>query len=273
MASALITLRASSPTPSTSWPFAPTLPRLSAVAGAQAGCTGFGGGAGLHQGLNDGYVENNANDISFGWNAGLFYEPTDRTRLGVAYRSQINHKLDGDAEFTVPATIHAAGALDAGIRSLFRNTGIEAGVSLPESASFSIYQRVHEKLALLGDITWTGWASIQELRFVFDAAATGGTGTSVEDLRWENTLSYALGLNYYHSDRLTLRLGGAYDESPIPNPETRTARLPDNDRLWLGAGASYRWTKRLSADIAFAHLFIGRHTHPAHRKHGRRAAW
>jgi long-chain fatty acid transport protein len=78
----------------------------------------------------------------------------------------------------------------------------------------------------------------------------------VETLNWTDTWRYAVGANYYHNDRLTFRTGVAYDETPLPNAASRTPRLPDNDRLWLSVGASYRVSDRLSADIGYAHLFI-----------------
>ena len=32
--------------------------------------------------------------------------------------------------------------------------------------------------------------------------------------------------------------------------------VPDNDRTWLSAGATYKVTNALSLDIAYSHLFI-----------------
>ena len=47
----------------------------------------------------------------------------------------------------------------------------------------------------------------------------------------------------------TLKLGGAYDQTPVPNAESRTVRLPDSDRYWLSGGGEIsacrrpaRWT-------------------------------
>ncbi len=217
------------------------------------GCTGIG--TGLGRGANDGFVKNEADDISFGYNFGVFYEPTDRTRFSLAYRSQINHKAEGDAKFTVPSSIHALGAADAAIRAAFANDGIKASVSLPDSASFSVYQKVTSNVALMADITWTGWSDIPELLIVFDNPATAG-GPGGERLSWEDTWRYSVGANYYANDRLTLRTGVAYDESPVDNPNLATPRLPDNDRLWIAIGASYVVNDRISLDFGYAHEFI-----------------
>ncbi|MDH3316398.1 MAG: outer membrane protein transport protein [Gammaproteobacteria bacterium] len=202
-------------------------------------------------GTLDGFAENNADDISFGFNFGVFYEPRDGTRFSLAYRSQINHKLEGDADFTVPAA-----ALPF-LGPVFTDGGIKVGASLPDTFSFSAFHMLTPKIGIMGDATWTGWSDIPELRIVYDSPTNGGgSGTSVESLGWEDVWRLALGLSYYHSDRLTLRTGVAYDQSPVPNPVLATPRLPDNDRIWVSIGASYAINDKASVDFAYTHEFI-----------------
>ena len=47
-----------------------------------------------------------------------------------------------------------------------------------------------------------------------------------------------------------------YDESPIPDDEHRTARIPGNDRRWLAFGFSYETANNMTVDVGYAHLFI-----------------
>jgi long-chain fatty acid transport protein len=199
-------------------------------------------------GTADGFTENTADDISFGFNFGFFYEPNERTRYSMAYRSQINHKLEGDAVFTgVPAPLDP----------FFFNDGISVGASLPDTFSLSAFHLLTPMVGLMADATWTGWSEIPELRIVYDNPANaGGAGTAVEPLGWKNAWRLSLGLNYYQSSRLTLRTGVAYDQSPVPNPVQRTPRLPDNDRVWLSVGASYHINEKITADFGYSHLFI-----------------
>ena len=227
-------------------------------------CAGLAGGACPNgavpgQGAFDGFVENTADDISFGFNLGLFYEPTANTRLSLAYRSRINHKLDGQARFNAPTTLGGFAALGpvlgGGLAATFANTGITAGVSLPETFSISVYHKVHPKVGLMGDFTRTNWSTLPELRILFDRPGAAG-GPAVETFNWKDTWRFAVGANYYHSNTLTFRTGIAYDETPVPNAASRSPRLPDNDRLWLSFGASYRVNDKLSADVGYAHLFV-----------------
>jgi len=53
---------------------------------------------------------------------------------------------------------------------------------------------------------------------------------------WENAWCYAVDVTHYYSDIWTWRLGIAYDQTPIPNAESLTARLPGNNRRWLAFG-------------------------------------
>ncbi len=201
-------------------------------------------------GAFDGFAEHEADDISYGFNFGLFYEPNDRSRFSLAYRSQINHKLDGDVDFTVPAAVPPAAA------AFFADGGVEAGVSLPDSLSLSAFHMVTPKIGVMGDITWTGWSDVPELRIIYDDGIATGDGVAVESLGWDDVWRFSFGLNYYHSDRLTLRTGVAYDQSPVPNRVLATPRVPDNDRIWVSIGASYNVSDKLSVDFAYTHEFI-----------------
>ena len=236
---------------------------FAAVCGAFAGSPGppvlCPNGASPGQGAFDGFTENEADDFSFGFNLGFFYEPSDRTRFSLAYRSQINHKLDGTADFTEPTTLGgfaALGPLGTALSGAFADGGISVGASLPDTLSFSAFHMLTPKIGIMGDATWTGWSDIPELIIVYDNPVTTVDGTSVEVLGWEDVWRLSFGLNYYQSDRLTLRTGVAYDQSPVPNPTSRTPRLPDNDRIWVSIGASYAINDKISMDFGYTHEFI-----------------
>jgi long-chain fatty acid transport protein len=218
---------------------------------AAATCTGTPG-----SGAGEGFVENEADDVSLGFNIGFLFEFSKDSRFGIHYRSEVQQELDGDADFKVPTTL-AVGpfgpATQGAIDALFADGDISANVDLPATLSASVFHRFHPKFAVMGDATWTGWDSVQELRIKF---ATPGAADGVEALGWENTWRVGVGLNYYHSNKLTLRAGFAYDESPVPNLTMRTARLPDNDRTWVSIGASYAMSDRLQFDAGYTHLFI-----------------
>ncbi|MBW4519077.1 MAG: outer membrane protein transport protein [Scytolyngbya sp. HA4215-MV1] len=195
----------------------------------------------------DGTVEIQGDDWSWGYNLGVLYEPSKTTRIGLAYRSAITHKIEGEADFNVPA---AAAALTR--TGQFTDTGASAPLKLPDTLSLSAYHQINRQWGVMGDITWTNWSRFKELRIDFENPAQLDR---VQPENWKDTVRLGVGVNYAMNDQLTLRTGIAYDPSPVKD-EFRTARVPDNDRVWLAVGASYQASPSLSIDIGYAHLFV-----------------
>ncbi len=195
---------------------------------------------------NDGHAKVSGTSWGWGANLGLLYKIGDDSRIGAAWRSDIEHKLKGEAEFDdIDPVLQAAG--------FFTDTDANAEVKLPATFSVSAYHRFDPRWAVMGDVTWTQWSNFEELRIQYDQ---GSQGDTVQDESWEDTFRYALGVHYRHSEQLLLRAGIAYDETPIPDPEHRTPRIPGNDRTWVALGLSYRATPQLSFDLGYAHLFV-----------------
>jgi long-chain fatty acid transport protein len=48
----------------------------------------------------------------------------------------------------------------------------------------------------------------------------------------------------------------AYDQSPVPNAEDRSVRLPDEDRYWLSFGATYRPGPASRLDFGYTFISI-----------------
>ena len=193
-------------------------------------------------------------DDAWGFNVGALVDLSDSTRLGLSYRSSLDYTVEGTITFAAPAgndalansIIQLASAAGAPLSS----GPVTVDLELPDSATLSLQHRFADKFAVLADVAWTGWSSVQELRIVRDSGAT----VSVTPERWRDTWSYALGGTYAMNDRITLRAGVAFDETPVPD-ETRTPRLPDTDRTWVAIGARWQPSPSLLMDFGYAHLF------------------
>jgi long-chain fatty acid transport protein len=173
-----------------------------------------------------------------------------QTTIGVAYRSEVDINIEGDADFRLPDNPTVQGVI--GMTPLFVDTDLKADVTLPASFSVSLAHQVSE-FTWLADITWTGWSSFDELRIEYDNPAQPDSVTT-ED--WNDTMRYSVGLDYQYSDSLILRTGVALDESPIPSAEKRTPRLPGEDRTWVSLGLTYIASSAISFDVGYSHLFI-----------------
>lgn len=65
-----------------------------------------------------------------------------------------------------------------------------------------------------------------------------------------------LGLSYYSSPAWTFRIGGSYEQTPIPNSKRRTPRIPDANRTWTTLGLTWSFSENFGIDLAYAHLFV-----------------
>ncbi len=209
--------------------------------------------AGLTPGFqpNDGYGAIDGDSTSIGFNLGLLFIPQPETQIGVAFRSEISHELEGNADFTTNDTL--AAALAAGGSTLFQDVPIKGEIDLPASLSFSVAHQMNDKIQLLGDATWTGWSSFEELRIVYESDSQPDT-LSIQD--WEDVWRVSAGINYQLNEKVTLRAGLALDQEPIPSPQRRTARIPGNDRTWVAFGAGYAISKNATLDFGFTHLSL-----------------
>jgi long-chain fatty acid transport protein len=207
-------------------------------------------------GAQDGFSEIEGDDWGFGFNAGVLFEPVEGTRLGIAYRSRVSHRLDGDGRFRldsagVAASLQAA-AIAAGNPAPFVDTGVEADLAMPETVSVGVHHDIDPQWSVMAEAAWTRSSRFDELRIEFDNPAQAD---SVTEEDWDDSWFLAGGATYRPDADWTIRLGVAYDESPVPD-ETRTPRIPGADRLWLAVGAGFRPFENLRVDVGYTHIFV-----------------
>lgn len=187
-------------------------------------------------------------DWSWGVNLGVMYDFSNTSRLGVAYRSGVNHDLTGNVDFTLTPDLDTLITND-----LFSDSAIAAHTELPDTVSFSYIHDLETGLVLLADATLTRWSSFDEIKIRF---LDTSQSNSVTPENWENSWRFALGANYRANESLVYRVGVALDQTPVANSQDRTARIPDNDRKWLSLGVGYALNSEMSIDVGYSHLFV-----------------
>jgi long-chain fatty acid transport protein len=207
-------------------------------------------GAGVSWQMLDAKLTNNAgapgiatvkaDDDGFGFNLGVMFQPTPATRIGAHYRSKIKYDLEGDVSFSVAAAA---------------NSDVRADLEVPDSFSVSFFQTMGPNWELMGDVTWTGWSSVEQLQIIRTSGPLSGATLSTLQFQWDDTWRYGLGANYRMSPQTKLRFGVAFDETPT-NDQFRTPRLPDQDRTWVAFGVQYKPSKTSILDFGYAHEFI-----------------
>lgn len=215
----------------------------------------LGGAAGTGgPGAADGEGSVAGDSWGWGFNLGVLYEPNDRTRVGLQYRSEVDHKVKGDAKFGGGGQAAVSATILGGLgQRQFVDTDVKSDITLPATASVSLYHELTSEWSIMADYTWTGWSSLKELRFEFDSDQSD----AVTNFDWEDTSRVAVGTTYSPgASKWVYRAGLAFDESPIPNAEHRTPRLPGEDRIWFAVGAGYKYDKNMSFDFGYAYLRV-----------------
>jgi long-chain fatty acid transport protein len=170
-----------------------------------------------------------------GFNAGVMFRPSEKFSLGINYRSKIDAEVkDGDVTFTGidPQSAFAA---------RFPNTKFSATLPLIATTSIGLGFMPTEKLTIGLDVNYAEWSKYKSLEFTF-ADPINGSNTSVSKRNYEDALTFRLGGQYKVTEGLTVRAGGAYDESPVRDGYV-TPETPDANRVSGTIGASYAFGK------------------------------
>ena len=178
----------------------------------------------------DGRVTVEGDSWAIGWNAGLAWSPIEDITLGLTYRSNVDHTLEGSADFEVPTA-----ALPLTASGAFADTGGKADLDLPASLEAGIKWSATDKIDLYASALRMEWSSMQELRVQFDNPAQPD---SVEELNYDDSWRWSAGADYKLNDNWKLRAGLTLDETPTQD-DFRTVRIPDNDRWLYAVGASW----------------------------------
>lgn len=237
----------------------------------------------ISDGAGDGKLTIEGMGYGFGWNAGyMFRFNDDRTRFGLSYRSAIRQTIDADYDWdfskvtgNIPDItgvkdgdpLSLVGALfgQISLREYVENyvrpdTKAKLKVTTPESVAASLFHQATDRLAVMGSVTWTRASRIQELRVVAeDRMGPNGMveqGDAVVNVRFRDVLKGSLGMNYRWSDKLLLRTGVGYEQTPIPDAKSRHATVPDNDRYVFSLGANYAKNRNLDFDFAYSYIHI-----------------
>lgn len=180
-------------------------------------------------------MELSGDDWALGGTLGIMYDFEEGTRLGLSYRSQVKHKVKGTLK------ISGMGEKDA-----------SAELSLPNMVTLSAYHKFNAPVGLSATLRYIQWSIFDELRIESDLPRP--LPRIHED--WRDTVSAHVGADWFLHEAITLRLGIAYDMTPIKNAEYRTARIPDSDRILASAGISTRPHKNWTIDIGYTHMFL-----------------
>jgi long-chain fatty acid transport protein len=172
-------------------------------------------------------------DFAFGFTAGLHLRPVAGTEIGLGYRSFIDHELEGDLSTGL-------GVFDVSAE----------GLDLPDLVTLGIRQRITDRFRVMAGAEWSNWSRFEEIN-------VSGAPAPIElPFEYDDGWFFSVGGEYDVTPEFAVRAGIGYELSPL-DEGNRTFRLPDDDRLWLSAGASYKPNDRWSFDVGYSFLTTG----------------
>ncbi|PSW03621.1 outer membrane protein transport protein [Photobacterium lipolyticum] len=193
---------------------------------------------------SDNTIKMEGDTYDWSWNIAALYEVNDDHRFGLSYRSQVDLDFEGDfTDYTGKIT----GTPNTVV------TG-KLPVVLPAIAEFSGYHALNNQWAVHYSVQWTQYSKFEELRATSDQCNPGYEGEAgvclMKDEDYDDNFRWALGATYSLNPEWILRAGFAFDEQAGKS----TLSIPDTDRYWYSAGATYTYSPNMSFDFGFTYL-------------------
>jgi len=185
---------------------------------------------------------------AWGYNFAIHLKPDDRWSLGLMYNSEVEHEVDGTAEFEKPAGLPPTFFVDTNVTT--------DPIDLPFMLFLGISYDVNDKTTVGLSGVQTGWSSIERLVFNYETpfvvipglGQQGVIDSAGRELLWKDSWRYAFGVDHTINDKMHFMWGYTYDETPVPD-ETISYLLPDSDRQLFNFGLTYqvgKWRAELS---------------------------
>ncbi len=170
-------------------------------------------------------------DTALGLTAGVLLTPLPGTSLGVGYRSRINHTLEGTLTTGGGATLSATAS----------------DFDLPDVVTVGIRQNITDRFRVMAGAEWSNWS-----RFETVTVSAGGTDEAL-NFDYNDGWFFSGGAELDLTPAISVRGGIGYELSPIDD-SNRNFRLPDSNRLWLSAGASYKPNARTTFNLGYSYI-------------------
>lgn len=185
--------------------------------------------------LIDGQATLKVDNTSPGFNLGMLITPTDTTKLGIAYRSQIIHHLHGNISFfNIAATPQASTKL-----------------VMPANIIASITQDITHQFTVLGELGWSHWSSMT------NTIVNVHGFSAVTEENWHDTYRVGLAGQYKPTPSFLLQVGASFDSSPTSSAH-RTPNLPMDRQIRVGTGIQYEMIQAVNLGVSYEYINFGR---------------
>jgi len=181
----------------------------------------------------DGNMKGEGSGWGWGGNLGVTLQITERQRLAVTYRSQMDVNYDGD--FDINNITPTAGFLGATSSSDFGTK-----IKFPNIVAVGYGIQVTDKIRLEVDGEWIQFSRFDKLDINAgnNNILLPASSQSVNE-DWNDTFTIGIGGDWAFADKWVLRAGYQYYESPVPD-STFSPTIPDANQNVFTIGLGYK---------------------------------
>lgn len=193
----------------------------------------------------DGQFKYADNTWGYGANLGVIYAPQPGTRIGLAYTSKV------DLNFEDRLDVKGSGPLMDRLADL--KTKLD--MSVPQTATLSLYQQLDPQWALLASVNWQDWSNFGEVAIEVDTSLLGAVSSTV-NANYKDTYQLALGTQYQATPKLLWNAGIAYDSSAVSDSH-RSVTMPMGEAWRVGTGATYSLDQNTDLNLSWDLVWMG----------------
>jgi long-chain fatty acid transport protein len=207
-------------------------------------------------GQPDGKIKYEDEVWGFGGNLGLIYAPSEGTRFGLAYTSEIDLDFDDNLKVNnVPVQGQIGICPGRLCREINGNLNVEgklkATVTVPQTVTASFLHQLDPKWTLLGSVNWQDWSEFSNINIDL-----GENASTEADIGWKDTYHVSLGAQYQWSQRLRYSLGMGYDSSAVDD-DHRAWMMPVTDIFRVSLGGVYDLDAQTSVHAGYMLALLG----------------
>lgn len=192
----------------------------------------------------DAELQNHQRGWGYGWHAGVLFDMTPCSRVGLSFNSRISIHTTGDSIVFMPYP-----------GPEFRTTDQKTAAALPARVQLSGQQKFGTRWTAMATIFYTNWRTFEKITMQNTMTPFNSTTSVTIPFGYHNEFDYSVGATFKANDKWLLRGGLQYMNTPS-NDQYRGVADPIGKAIILGFGAHYEQNSVFSYDIAFAHSFF-----------------
>ncbi|KAB2660403.1 MAG: hypothetical protein DVB31_14150 [Verrucomicrobia bacterium] len=190
----------------------------------------------------DGEARAKGSGVGYGGNAALTWKPTERQRLAVTFRSQMDVSYNGD--FTMSNDLIYAGGKSS-------RYDLATKIKYPTIVGVGYGFKLTDTVRVEANAEWVQFSRFDQLQL--NTTAAYPLLSTVAPQNWRDTFTLGIGGDWHFAEGWVARLSYQHFQSPVP-AYTFSPTIPDAAQNVATVGIGYR-KGRHRLDVAYARVF------------------